>query len=45
MQKVEREYPQSLLDQTRNSLSESLDISGLSRSRFYDLLKQHRPSL
>lgn len=45
LQKVEREYLRSLLDQTRNSVSESLDISGLSRSRFYDLLKQHRLSL
>ena len=42
---VEREYLCTLLDQTQKSLEKSLDISGLSRSRFYDLLKQHNLSL
>ncbi|MFO7715049.1 sigma-54-dependent transcriptional regulator [Desulfosarcina sp.] len=42
---VEREYLRSLLDQTQNSLNESLNISGLSRSRFYELLKHHHLGL
>jgi two-component system NtrC family response regulator len=43
--KVEKEYLRTLLDQTQNDLDKSLDFSGLSRSRFYDLLKQHDLSL
>jgi two-component system NtrC family response regulator len=43
--KVEKQYLQALLDQSQNNLDKSLDISGLSRSRLYDLLKQHNLSL
>lgn len=42
---VEKAYLVALLDQTGKHLDKSLDVSGLSRSRFYDLLKQHNLSL
>lgn len=42
--RAEAEYFQSLLNANGNSLDSALLISGLSRSRFYDLLKQHNLS-
>lgn len=42
---VEKSYLTTLLDATHRSLEKCLNISGLSRSRFYDLLKQHQLSL
>jgi len=45
LSRMEKVYLQHLLDHTENSLDKSLEISGLSRSRFYDLLKQHHLTL
>lgn len=42
---IEKQYLKALLDKSDKRLDQSLDISGLSRSRFYDLLKQHNLSL
>jgi len=42
---AEKRYLQALLEQSGKNLDKSLGISGLSRSRFYDLLKQHNLSL
>lgn len=38
---AEREYLHSLLIQTRNNINTALQLSRLSRSRFYELLKAH----
>jgi two-component system, NtrC family, response regulator len=38
---LEEEYLQSLIAQSKKSVDKAMDISGLSRSRLYDLLKQH----
>jgi len=42
---AEKEYLKALLDKSDSRLDQSLNISGLSRSRFYDLMKQHKLSL
>ncbi len=44
-QAAELEYFTRLLQQNRQNLKEALKISGLSRSRFYDLIKRHKLSL
>ncbi|MCD6535045.1 MAG: sigma-54-dependent Fis family transcriptional regulator [Deltaproteobacteria bacterium] len=44
-QAAESEYFTQLLQQNRQNLKEALKISGLSRSRFYDLIKRHKLSL
>ncbi len=44
-QAAELEYFTQLLQQNRQNLKEALKISGLSRSRFYDLIKHHKLSL
>ncbi|MBN2810211.1 MAG: sigma-54-dependent Fis family transcriptional regulator [Deltaproteobacteria bacterium] len=44
-QRAELEYFTRLLQQTGHDFKEALKISGLSRSRFYDLIKQHQISL
>ncbi|MEA1921960.1 MAG: sigma-54 dependent transcriptional regulator [Pseudomonadota bacterium] len=44
-QTAELEYFTRLLQQNRQNLKEALKISGLSRSRFYDLVKRHKLSL
>ena len=38
---AEREYLYTLLIQTRNNINTALRLSKLSRSRFYELLKEH----
>jgi len=38
---AEREYLHTLLIQTRNNINTALQLSKLSRSRFYELLKEH----
>ena len=43
-QAAESEYFTRLLQQNRHNLKEALKISGLSRSRFYDLLKHYNLS-
>ncbi|BBO89040.1 sigma-54-dependent transcriptional regulator [Desulfosarcina ovata] len=43
--KAEKKYLQMLLDDTQHNLEKALEISGLSRSRFYELLKHHELSL
>jgi two-component system, NtrC family, response regulator len=40
-QVAERQYLQDLIVQTKGSIREACRISGLSRSRFYALLKEH----
>ena len=45
IEKIEARYLHALLHHTEKRLDKSLYISGLSRSRFYDLLKQHNLSL
>jgi two-component system NtrC family response regulator len=42
---AEREYLHALLVQTRNNVSTALQLSKLSRSRFYELLKTHNLSV
>lgn len=44
-QAAELKYFTQLLQQNRQNLKEALKISGLSRSRFYDLIKHHKLSL
>ena len=41
---AEREYLSRLLIQTRNNINNALQLSNLSRSRFYELLKTHNIS-
>jgi two-component system NtrC family response regulator len=43
--RAEKHYLQTLLSAAQNSMDNALNISGLSRSRFYDLLKQHNLSI
>jgi two-component system, NtrC family, response regulator len=40
--KAEREYLQDLFVLTGNSISQALKISGLAKSRFYELMKKYR---
>jgi len=42
--RVEEKYLQELLTHTNGNINEACQISGLSRSRFYDLLKRYKPS-
>jgi two-component system NtrC family response regulator len=42
---AEREYLHTLLIQTRNNINPALQLSKLSRSRFYELLKTHNINL
>lgn len=42
---AEREYLHALLVQTRNNVNAALQLSKLSRSRFYELLKTHNLSV
>ncbi|BFR50095.1 sigma-54 dependent transcriptional regulator [Nitratidesulfovibrio sp. HK-II] len=42
---MERKYLEILIGQTRGNLQEMLDVSGLSRSHFYALLKKNNMSL
>ena len=44
-QATEQEYFTKLLHQNQHNLKEALKVSGLSRSRFYDLLKHYQISL
>lgn len=41
---TEREYFTKLIQQNPQNLKEAMKISGLSRSRFYDLIKRHKLS-
>jgi len=40
--KAEREYLQDLFVLTGNNISQALKISGLAKSRFYELMKKYR---
>jgi two-component system, NtrC family, response regulator len=42
---AEKEYLQSLLLQTQHNINPALELSKLSRSRFYELLKEHDLSI
>ncbi len=45
LEKAEKQYLYALVQASGNNVDNALRISGLSRSRFYELLKQHKMTL